>query len=361
MKKLTVELAINTMEQIHHFPAVSIIMPFNPKMCTKKAIDQSLSIELGKIDNDLQVRFPDEMSRLVMQKLQAVLRNLDFSTHSISIAIFISPVFEKLFYLNFPVEKRVVVDESFGIRDLVYCKKEVPEYLVLQLSQGECSLYLGSPGSLVRILSNTPEYVPGCLPSVPVSADIGSSKADDLKTINYLRYMDNVLDIILSAYPRPLFVLGNTTITSYFKGVTRHAVAIISYMEGDYEKANAKQLKNILQPQVADWGKVRVKWLLNQLENATNNRHLVKGLSNVWHEAVTRGGHLLVFEKGYPYSLENRSTEKVIYEALKPYNSFSCIKDQLDEAIGRILENGGNVEVVDNDILKAYDHIALLR
>jgi len=296
-----------------------------------------------------------------MQKLQSLVSKLDYSTHSISIAIFISPVFEKLLYLNFPVEKRINVDESFGIRDLVFSKKEAQEYLALQLSREACRIYLGSPGSFVGILSNTPQNAPISHSATLVAAGSGLSKPEDIKTENYIRYIDNVLDVILRAYPLPLFVLGNATITRYFKGLTKHAEAVINYLKGDYEKANAEQLNNLLQPQVADWRKVKEKRLLNQLEKTDDTQQLVTGINDVWREAMIRGGHLLVFEKDRFYSMDNSCTDKVINEALKPYNSFSCIKDQLDEAIGRVLENGGNVEFVDKDALKAYDHIALLR
>jgi hypothetical protein len=361
MKTLIVELTNNLTGQNHYFPAVSMIMPFNPKMSNKKALSNSLGMALSKIENDLYDHFPEEMSGLVMQKLKSVTGKLDFSTHSISIAIFISPFFEKLLYLDFPVEKKIVVDESFDIRDLVYSKKEMHEYLVLQLSQDECRLYLGSPGGLVRILSNTPRFVHFSQTATPAETGNGQVKAHELTTENYLHYNDNVLDVILKAYPLPLFVLGNATLTSYFKGLTKHGAAITNYLEGDYDKAGIEQLKTLLQPQLADWKKVKEKRLLSQLAAASGNQLLATGLNNVWREARNRGGHLLIFEKDYPYQVENQNANNVIEQAMKPYKGFSCIKDQLDEAIDRVLENGGDVEFVDKDVLKAFDHVALLK
>jgi hypothetical protein len=316
---------------------------------------------LSKIEKDLHEQFPDQISTLVMQKLKTVLSKLDFSTHCSSIAMFISPFFEKMLYLDFPVEKRIAVDDSFDIRDLVYCKKEAHEYLVLQLKEEECMLYLGSPGSFVRILSNTPAYAHIDLPATPGGYPTDRSKPGSQKIEHYLRYNDKVLDVILKAYPLPLFVLGNATITGYFKVVTQHASAVISYLEGNYETAGAEQIKKIVQPLVADWRKVKERRLLNQLNESAGTAQLATGLQDVWREAINRGGHLLVFEKDYLYNTENKIASQVINEAINPYDSFTCIKDQLDEAIDRVLEKGGSVEFVDKDVLKSFDHVALLK
>ena len=76
------------------------------------------------------------MALLVLQKLKYIIKNLDFSTHKKSIAIYVSPVFEKVLYLNIEVEERIVLDKSFHIQDLIKNKKELHQYLLLQLTDG---------------------------------------------------------------------------------------------------------------------------------------------------------------------------------------------------------------------------------
>jgi hypothetical protein len=361
MNTLNVQVTNQGNVQAHLFPAVSMILPFNPKMSSRKNIMSTLRIALTEIEDKLHSQFPEEMSTLVLQKLQCMIGKLDFSTHSLSIAIFISPVFEKLLYLDFPVENRIITGHSFDIRDLVYSKKDTHEYLALELGREECRLYMGAPNSLVRILANTPHNA-GIYHSF-TSSEAGDwfLKPLDKRTENYLDYNDKILDIILAAYPLPLFVLGNATITSYFKGLTKHAASVISYAEEDYENADEELLSNTLQPLVADWGKVKEKRILNQLERAARSQQVTGGLNNVWQQAINRGGRLLVFEKDYPYDNEDKSTNKIIDDAINPYNSFSCIKGQLDEAINRVLENRGDVEFVDKDVLASYDHVALVK
>jgi len=366
MNTLTAPKIYEVPEQVYHFPAVTVILPFNPKMDSKRALSNSLSMAVRKVEHDLYENFPDEISALVMQKLESVFSNLDFRTHTISVAIYLSPVFEKVLYLDFPVDETITVNESFEIRDLVYSKKELHEYIVLLLSNKECRMYIGTPGVFKKILSNTPGSAYVRQANVRDKAGPELLNQEDIIKDNFLRYNDNVLDIILKAYPLPLFVLGKETITKQFKSLTKHSSAAIKYLEGNYETSNSEQLMEIMYPHIVDWRKVKQKQILNQLEAAACKKQLTTGLNNVWLEAINRKGHLLVVEKNYVYNsyvinAKNKSIDNLIHKAIKPYNNFSCVKNQLDEAIEKVLENGGDVEFVDKEVLGCYDHIALIK
>jgi hypothetical protein len=91
-------------EAVHYRPAVSVIMPFEPKMSVKAELTRQLKIATDKIEKELQQNYPDDLADVVIHKLKTIIRNLNFSTYKKSIAIFVSPVFEKVLYLDIPVE-----------------------------------------------------------------------------------------------------------------------------------------------------------------------------------------------------------------------------------------------------------------
>jgi hypothetical protein len=66
-------------------------------------------------------------------------------------------------------------------------------------------------------------------------------------------------------------------------------------------------------------------------------------------------------EKNYMYAAEHGSSEEIIYKAIEPYSKFSYIKDAVDDVIEKILENDGDVEFVDEGVLKDFNHIALVK
>ncbi len=349
-------------EAVHYRPAVSIIMPFEPKMSLKTELMQSLKFAADKVELGLKENYPDEMSTLVIQKLKTIYKNLNFNTHKKSIAIFVSPVFEKVLYLDIAVEEKIIVDESFEIRDLVYSKKQLHKYLVLLLSSNESRIYLGNSGTFVRIVSNTSKSV--AMGNDAPERVANFSDINDRKEIlinKFLQHIDNGLDNILNAYHLPLFVLGVDRVLGHFKKLTRHASAVIEYVHGNFEEATTDELKKILQPHITDWQKVKQKDLLNQLEEAAGKNKLSAGMREVWSEAMSQKGRLLVVEKNYMYAAERSSKEEVIYKAIEPYNKFSYIKDAVDDVMEKVLENGGDVEFVDEGVLKGYHHIALVQ
>jgi Bacterial archaeo-eukaryotic release factor family 3 len=349
-------------EAVHYRPAVSIIMPFEPKMCLKTELMQSLKFAADKVELQLQENYPDEMSSLVMQKLKSIFKNLNFNTHKKSIAIYVSPVFEKVLYLDIAVEEKIIVDESFEIRDLVYSKKQFHKYLVLLLSANETRIYLGNSENFVRIVSNTSKSLAFENDVPEKAANFSDAKTrKEIMTDKFLQHTDNGLDNILNAYHLPLFVLGAEKILGHFKKLTKHASAVIDYVHGNYEEVTTDELNKILKPHITDWQKVKQKDLLNQLEEAAGKKKLAVGMREVWREAMNQKGRLLVVEKNYMFAAEHGGTDDIIYKVTEPYNKFSYIKDAVDDVMEKVLENGGDVEFVGEGVLKDYKHIALVQ
>ena len=350
------------MEAVLYRPAISIIMPFEPKMSLKTELNHSLKTVSDKVEKELLENYPNEIVMLVMQKLRAIINNLNFNTHKKSLAIYVSPVFEKVLYLDIAVEEKIIVDKSFEIRDLVYSKKQLHKYLVLLLSGKESRIYIGNSETFVRIVSNTSESVFAYMNDIPEKVANFSDMSDRKEIVmnKFLHFIDNSLDIILNAYHLPLFVLGTKRILGHFKKITKHAGLIIEYVQGNYEEATMPQLKEIIYPYVTDWKKVIQKDLLNQLEEAAGKKKLVFGMKDVWRDAMAKKGRLLMVEKNFMYAAQQGSSEDVIYKTTEPYNKFSYIKDAVDDVIEKVLENGGDVEFVDEDVLKDYHHIALV-
>jgi hypothetical protein len=303
------------------------------------------------------------MAVLVMHKLRAIIRSLNFNTHKKSIAIYVSPVFEKVLYLDIAVEEKIIVDESFEIRDLVYSKKQMHKYLVLMMSGKESRMFLGNSNDFVRIVSSTPESVYAYVNDAPerVANYSDISERREIIMDKFLLHIENALDIILNAYHLPLFVLGPERILGHFKKLTKHAGTVIEYIHGNYEEATLPELKKILDPYIADWKKVKQKDLLNQLEEAAGKKKLAIGMKEVWREAMSHKGRLLVVEKNYMFPAEHGDRDEVIFKAEEPYSKFSYIKDAVDDVMEKVLETGGDVEFAEEGILKDYDHIALIQ
>lgn len=362
MKKVAIPELREVMDAVHYRPAISIIMPFEPKMNIKAELAHSLKTATDRVAQELQDKYPGESGMLVMQKLRKLVANLNYNTHKKSIAIYLSPVFEKVLYLDISVVEKIIVDESFEIRDLVYSKKQLRNYLVLLLSGKESRIFLGNGDNFVRIMSNTPESVYAYVNQVPERTGnfTDMSERKEIVTEKFLRHIDHSLDGILNAYPLPLFVCGVKKINGHFKKITKHAGSVVEYIHGNFEEASIPELKKAMEPHIADWKKIKQKDLVRVLNEAADKKKLATGMRDVWREASKNMGRLLVVEKDFMYASEHGGTPEDTGAITEPYSRFSYIRDAVDDVIEKVLEHGGDVEFTEKDVLKEFGHIALV-
>ncbi len=359
------ELDSGTEEILHavkYMPCVSIIMPFEPKMALKSELEYKLKLAVGKVDSELMASYTEDKALSVLLKLRALIKSLDYNTYKKSIAIFVSPVVEKVFYLDISVEEKIIIDDSFEIRDLVYSKKEMHKYLVLVLSAQKTRIFLGNTVTFVRIVSNVPSHIAAYKNDIPERVANFSDPSDRKEVMldKFLRHTDDGLSILLKAYPLPLFVIGADRVIGHFKKITHNEKRILGYVHGNYEEATEEELRKALEPLITDWRKVKQQDLLHQLDAAAGGKKLVVGMENVWREAMHKKGKLLIVEKNYIYPAHLGGSMDIIYSENNQADKNFYIKDAVDDVIEKIFENGGDVEFVDADVLKDYGRIALI-
>lgn len=363
MKALIIPEMTNVMESSYYRPAVSIILPFDVKMGVKAEVTDRLKYAVDKVRKELGQLYKEEISNLILQKLNLIIKGLNFNTFKKSIAIYVSPVFEKVLYLDIPVEEKIIINESFEIRDLIYAKKELHKYLVLVISAKWSKVYLGNGSSFSNIQMNTPDNIGAFKNDIPERVSNFSDPAYRKEVLlkKFLNHTDKSLHQLLKSYPIPVFVMGPQKVMGYFKALTKNEKSIVGYVHGNYEEASEEELHNVLGPHIAHWKTVQMEDLRHQMERAADAGKLASGIRNVWQKASEHKGRLLIVEKNFMYAAQHGGDEEIIFKAVEPYNKFSYIKDAVDDIIEKVLEDGGDVEFVDEGLLKDYNRIALIQ
>lgn len=351
-------------ESVHCRPAISIIMPFEPQISLQTELTHSLKIAVDKVKEEVVEKFPHEIARFVLNKLQTLIQNLDFDSSRKSIAIFVSPVFSKVIYMNIPVDEKIMIGNSFEIRDLIANKKQPIRFLVLLLSSQQNSIYLGNDGTfLLKIETDQPANAAAYYNDIPepVLNFSDPTKRKEIMLDKFLHQVDLSLEQVLSGYHLPVFVLGADRVIGHFKQITRHAGDIVEYIHGNYEHTSNAQLKRILEPHISILKDKKQQSLLKQLELAAGQKRLATGINDVWHHAALQRGQLLVVERNYAFAASQGDSIGSIHKTEKPANTYSYISDAVDEVIEKVLEFGGDVEFVDNNLLSDFQHIALIK
>ena len=347
--------------ELKPIPSVGIVLPFEPKMSNTRELKSILKILLAKVEREMMAAFPAYEAIPVIIRLQKIFKNLNYATHKKSLAIFVTPGLEKIFYMNIAVKERLMIDSSFRVRDLVNCKTTNPEYLVLFIHSLYSKMWLGNGSSLKLIKSNVNRN-PIVLPMGPSERSTDSSEpsaSNERQLKNFENQMDDGLSVVLRAYPLPVFVIGPIDILDSFSKITSNATSTVAFIHDNCEDPGEQGIKESVKPFIANWQEVKEKMMMGDLKKASHNGKLVFGIDAVRNAAKSFNSSLLAIERKFSFPVEPIELGRV--DLGKVYSPDFYIKDSVDAIIQKVLENGGNVEWMHPGSLSDYDHIALIR
>ncbi|HEX6915523.1 MAG TPA: hypothetical protein VF145_09800 [Chitinophagaceae bacterium] len=360
MRNIFQEELQELIEAPHYLPSVSVLLPFEPKMNAKQELQQRLRQLYMTVKQKLSAEYPPERVSPVLEKLKQLSASLDFTTYKRSICIFVSPVAEKVLYLSVPVEERIVIDETFQIRDVVYNKKQERKCLVLLLSAQTTRLHLVENDRVSRVVCDLPVDISEIVNDAPERVSNFSDPSSRRENLlhKFLRQVDNSLGLILETYPYPLLVAGADRVLGHFRAMSKHANHVLSYIPGNFIDASERALLTAVKPVISNWQDLKQQAVLKEIEKAGGASRLVYGINNVWQAARKASSRLLVVEKNFRYE-----ADKVDEEAIVPHEEGRGlhIKDAVDDVIENVLRSGGDVEFVDDGQLAAFGRIALVR
>lgn len=338
--------------------SVAILMPFEPKIMPKAKIEASLKTAVKEVETELFRLYPSAFVKQAVHRLKTLIANLDYSTHKKSIAIFLSPFLEKVYYWNMPVQEKVVVGSSLALRELVRNKPEEKNYLLLVLNKHHSCIYLGNGEKIIRLVSDSPRLLYGKhMAHLPFADQQAQEKS---LLCQFMQHFDNSMSIILKAYPLPVLVMASEELLTCFAENTKNGRHISKAIRFSLENPTEEEVLAAAKPQLEKWDGIKQKFLLSELEHALNEGKLAVGMDEVWTAAKDRKGKLLVVEEDYvfPAYLDHHNT--LIFADAIPINESLHVNDAVNDALEKVLADGGTVELVKKGVLKDFLHIALI-
>lgn len=355
----------NEEEQVigtNNSPSVSIILPIETDISLISELKHKLKITQEKVERELSANYPDDRSKPVIKKLEHLMLNIDFTKVKQSIAIYVSPIDEKVFYLNIPVKEKIIIDQSFEIRDLIYNNKQTVQFLVLLLSADTAKFYLGDSSELFRIKSGFPENIQAYERDMPERvtnfSDPDAHKEDVLN--HFLQHTDQALSQVIKTHPLQVFIIGTERVLGHYKKITKNEKNILQFIYGNHIDDTEHQLQELIEPYKSTLFKIREVDVLHQLEQAVNEHKLSCGMQEAWSAASKKNAKLLVVEKDFMYPAHRGKHTGSVYKEDFSLNDPFYVKDAVDDTMEKVLACGGDVEFVDTDVLKDYGHVALI-
>ncbi len=161
----------------------------------------------------------------LLQALEELVATIDHQHNRDGLVLFVSSELAAFHRLPFPLPERVVVDESFFTRDLVYALNRSPHYWVLALSEQTTRLFEAVGDDLAEFTDESPfpmtygsRQGEGIVPREPA---INTSQLRDEYLRNYFRNVDQALGDYMATEGLPLALVGVDRSLAFFREV-RH-------------------------------------------------------------------------------------------------------------------------------------------
>jgi hypothetical protein len=294
--------------------------------------------------------------------LSTLADGIDHNHNLDGLALFVNKDFSRAVKLPFKLEERVVVDETFFTRNLVFALNRTPRYWVLVLSEKPTRLLEGTHADLIEITAHGfPMQHTGPGGERPLPADFGINKSAyrDEKHRQFFRGVDDALKTVLAEDPLPLVVVGVDRYLAFFREISDHKDAILTTLAGSHDGTSPHELGKLVWPLVEASLREERQQVFAELDRAMGERKVAATIGEVWQLAHEGRGRLLLVEEDFHYPARVDATGKKLSPAAD-VTAPDVIDDAVDEVIEAVLLKQGQVVFVEPGQLAAHQRIALI-
>ena len=266
------------------------------------------------------------------------------------------------FKLPFRVKPRVIIDETFATRDLVFTMNRAPGYLVLVLSEKPTRLYKAWTNVLDEHTAKPFPMIhkgPGGASRLPGGQGINPSAMRDQAHRDFFRTVDRAVAAWQSISRRPIILVGTERYLALYQEVTTDPEAVVGMLAGNHDMTSPSELGKLVWPVFQSGATITRTKALTQLDQAVGARQSVSGIEQVWLAAYKKQVSTLLVEVDFEYPADV-SPEG---DRLLSYSGKGALSldDAVDEVIERVLSDGGEVFFYPVGTLDLHGRIAAVK
>lgn len=349
---------LKELQSLTKVPALSILLPTHRAFPENKQDPILVKNLVDEAKDRLGQEFSARELEPLFNQLDALVGEINYPHTLDGLALFVSHDFAKSYYLPFPVPARVIIDQTFATRDLVYGMHRTLRYWVLLLSQASTRLLVGTGETLEEIADQTFAMQmtgPGATTALPYDSD--SSYMDD-RHRRFFQQVDSAFGTYANDEDLPLIVGGVDRQISFFKEVSQYKGAIVGTLSGNLDRATIYELTPPVWELMQSVRRDQQANALQELADAAGARKVVSTIEEVWRLAHEGRGKRLLVEKNY--HVPAVVTDEGNLEIVDQVGGTEVMDDAIDEIIEAVLAKGGQVVLVEDGSLSDYQRIALI-
>ena len=353
---------VHLLQQLTGYPSVTITLPTHRIAPQNQQDALRVKNLVTQATERLLTEFGKRDINVLVARLTQLAGEIDHNKNLDGLAIFANQDFARALQLPFPLKERVVIDETFFTRDLVFALNRTPRYWVLALSEKPTRLFEGTRESLVEISEGGFPMThggPGGAQQLPGGIAVNKSAYRDEYHRKFFRDIDSALKPFMDDDPLPLVLVGVDRFLAFFQEVTGYGGAILTALQGSHDKTSAHELGRLVWPLVKARLQEKRQEFLVDLEKAMGERKVASTIGEAWRMAKEGRGRLLLVEEGYHAPAvvdENGRHLTLVDDATVP----GVIDDAVDDLIESVMRKQGQVQFVEDGQLSEHGRIALI-
>ena len=347
------------------FPAITITIPISLNYPEIGNDEEKLISMLNDVGYRMRKLFGNGRADMIMKQIGNLKSHIPALQSAKSLLIYLSPEFSKMIPLPYLVSEKIIVDDSFEIRDLVYSCQKIQNYFLLMISKNQIKTMIGNNNSayLGIKIPGMPNGIDDVVSqhSLPGKGYTDKKAYKEKNTLKYIHITDKIIEEhVINQTDYPIIVMGEKKIVADFRIESKHKERIIGYIEGNFEHSSIEDIKTQVEIVLNKHQAEKEKKYLQMLEEANNSQHCELGLQNVWRAAAEGKGRILFVEKDYRPNAMVTIDDFSIVPVQDVFGDTEDIQDAVDEIIESILKFHGEIIFMENGQLSDYDSIALI-
>ncbi len=313
----------------------------------KKAVKEMESMELDK-----------RLIQNMEERLEKAASEVQYHNYLKGVGLFVSPHVKEIVYFPIDIKPKVVVDDSFEIRDLLLAVNRHFQYDVLLLNKKKTRFFNGFGKQLQEVLSS--DIPAGAEDFLKRENRAGEdpAKTESLAIEKYVRALDHFLRLH-TPMQMPLILLGDVKLLGYFKKYTRRPNKILGKIEGSYHKESVSEISEKVNESLQAFSEKWEDQLLESMKEEIDRLRYVSGIQEAWQAAAMKEARTLITERGY--KVPGYSTADGLFLVFDPEFApgGNQHEDAVDDLIEMVLAQGGESYFVAPGKLEKFDHIFL--
>lgn len=310
----------------------------------------------------LQENFGAQAVKRFQELFHSGTENLSFAHSKDGIGIYVDDRGARVVHFPFAVSPRVVVDQSFEIRDILYGISLSSPYYVLVLSKDDSRLYNGINDVLVQVSDKGDLSEEDRIYTDPHGVwKFSKGRNDNDRWHDHLNHIDQLLGHYLNRRLQPFFILGMEADTNYFANHTRHGQWMAGKASGAFDHAGPDQIMTAVGPLMEGLTRRRLEETMDIVRSQASSSTLAQGIRDIWPLASVGRVQTLIITRSYSVAAYTTTEGQALYYQEEPQATVYHA-DAVDDLAEMVLEMNGEVVFSMDDALAPYGHVvALLR